>query len=95
MDMSTFFYELWYNESVKPNLSVFQKIDVANRISELTLKNPIWLQKSRNFIDLFPELKPYSTSGHISGLQLCVVMKQIVKSGFIRQEKQRLNITVV
>lgn len=71
-------YMLWYNEDVKPHLFTDTKIGIAKRISELTLKSPIWEDKDTNYIDQFPELKPYSNTGKISGLQLCVVMEAIV-----------------
>lgn len=72
-------YELWYKEEVKTHLSNTTKINIAKRISELTLKSPIWLDKKKNYLDQFPELRTYSSTGHISGLQLCVVMTAIVK----------------
>jgi len=72
-------YTLWYKEDVSEHLSTSEKIDVAKRISELTLKSAIWTDKETNYIEVFPELKPYSNSGHISGLQLCAVMSAIVK----------------
>lgn len=73
------FYELWYKQHVSSNLSNSEKHDLANRISELTLKSPIWIDKKTNYIEQFPELKPYSTNQFISGLQLCAVMGAIVK----------------
>ena len=76
--MAEFFYKMWYDNDVKPHLSNDVKEDVAKRISELTLRSPIWIGKSKNYIDQFPELKPYSSSGSISGLQLCTVMGAIV-----------------
>jgi len=72
-------YTLWYQAQVSENLSTKAKILVAKRISELTLKSAIWLDKKTNYIGQFPELYAYSNSGHISGLQLCAVMEAIVK----------------
>jgi len=77
--MSMMLYELWYKEDVQPHLSESTKINVAKRISELTLKSAIWIDKKKNYIEEFPELKDYSNTGHISGFQLCVVMSAIVK----------------
>ena len=73
------FFMSWYKEDVSEHLHYKDKIDVAMRISELTLKSPIWTDRDTNYIEQFPELKGYSNSGHISGLQLCAVMESIVK----------------
>ena len=71
-------YRLWYKEDVAPHLDKKTKHNVAMRISELTLRDPIWLDHKTNYIEDFPELKPYSSTGKISGLQLCKVMECIV-----------------
>ena len=71
-------YRQWYKESVSQHLSEDEKLAVVYRISELTLRNPIWLDKDKNYIDQFPELAPHSNTKHISGLQLCAVMEAIV-----------------
>lgn len=73
-------YKLWYQQDVSPHLfDLDTKIAIAKRISELTLKSPIWEDKDTNYIKEFPELEPYSTTKHISGLQLCAVMEAIVE----------------
>lgn len=72
-------YELWYQQDVSPNLTDEQKIALSQKISELTLKSAIWLDKDINYIEQFPELKPFSNTGKISGLQLCAVLSAIVK----------------
>lgn len=77
-NMARFFYKMWYEKDVAPNLSYDEKVKLAKRISNLTLVNPIWLDRKKNWINEFPELKPYSHSGKISGLQLCTVMASIV-----------------
>jgi len=72
-------YTLWYKEDVSKHLSDSKKIDLAKKISELTLRNPIWTDKETNYIKDFPELAHYSHTQHISGLQLCAVMEAIVR----------------
>ena len=77
--MAQFWYESWYWKDVGPKLTVEQKHELMQKISQRTLKDPIWIDKERNFIDDFPELKPYSHSGQISGLQLVTVMECCLK----------------
>ena len=72
-------YTSWYKEDVSPHLDDSKKIDIAQRISELTLKSAIWLDKDTNYIEQFPELARYSSTKQISGLQLCAVMTEIVR----------------
>lgn len=71
-------YADWYKWDVAPNLTKEQKDAVMRRVSDLTLEEAIWMNRT-NYIEQFPELKPYSHSGYISGLQLCVVMNAIFK----------------
>ena len=78
-NMATMMYRLWYKKDVSEYLNEQTKIDVAKRISELTLKSAIWLDKEVNYIEQFPELREYSNSERISGLQLCIIMSEIVK----------------
>jgi hypothetical protein len=77
--MSRYFYMRWYNEDVAPYLTDEQKDAVMRRISAMTLKEPIWEDRETNWIEQFPELKPYSHSGRIDGLQLCTVMEGCLK----------------
>ena len=71
------FYERWYKEEVEEELTMEQKIDIMRRISELRHKNSLCRDQERNYIDQFPEFKPYSNKGKISGLQLCIVVDAI------------------
>lgn len=73
------FFTSWYKEDVSEHLHYKDKIEVAKRISELTLRSPIWTDRNTNYIKQFPELAHYSSTRHISGLQLCAVMEAIVK----------------
>lgn len=77
--MANMWYEEWYRKDVSPHLTKEQKITLAKKISELTLKSPIFLDRETNYIEQFPELKQYSNSKFISGLQLCATMSAIVK----------------
>ena len=77
-DMAQACYRSWYKKQVAPHLTKEQKETVAKHISELTLERVIWLDRDTDFTDQFPELKKYSNSGTISGLQLVSVMECIV-----------------
>lgn len=80
-------YADWYKKDVAPKLTKEQKDAVMRRVSDLTLEEAIWLDRKTNFIEQFPELKPFSHSGSISGLQLVVVMQEIFKEMFPEQAK--------
>ena len=77
--IAQFWFEQWYWKDVSPNLTTEQKKNLGKKISNLTLQQPIWLDRERNFVDDFPELNPYSHSGNISGLQLVTVMECCLK----------------
>lgn len=77
-NMAAFFYEEWYREKISANLTDEAKMTLAKKISELTLEAPIWTDGETDWSSRFPELKPYSTSGKISGLQLVSVMGAIL-----------------
>mgnify|MGYP007082100815 CR=1 FL=1 len=70
-------YSTWYKQDVAPNITKEQENAVMHRISDLTLEDAIWMDRETNFIEQFPELKPYSHSRSISGLQLVAVMETI------------------
>lgn len=80
-------YADWYKKDVAPNLTKEQKDAVMRRVSDLTLESAIWMDRETNHIEQFPELKPHSHSGTISGLQLCVVMQEIFKELMPEQAK--------
>ena len=86
--MPMFFYQTWYFETVRQHLTTEQKEDIAKRISELTLKSPIHLDRETNYINDFPLLAPYSTNKQISGLQLCAVLTAIIRE-FQHTAKQK------
>lgn len=76
-DMAPSFYKLHYKEAIAPYLTNDQKLAVANRISAMTLKAPIWTDKDANWLADFPELQPYVNTT-LSGLYLCAIMEAIV-----------------
>ena len=76
-DMASNFYKLHYREQISPYLTNDQKLAVANRISALTLKEPIWQDRVTDWIGDFPELAPYVNT-KLSGLYLCTIMSAIV-----------------
>jgi len=78
--MSEYFYGLHYKEHMAPNLTEQQKLDVAKRISNLTLEKAIWLNQDTDYKQQFPEIAQYVTDGvPLSGLYLVAIMKEIVK----------------
>lgn len=90
-DIAKFWYRNWYVNEVSPNLTRKQKETILRRISDLTLKAPIWLDRKTNYRDHFPELKPYAHT-EISGLQLVSVMEACFEElyGGIKNEVNNL-----
>jgi len=76
-DIASGFYRLHYREAIAQHLTNDQKLAVANRISAMTLKAPIWTDKDTNWLADFPELQPYVKTC-LSGLYLCTIMEAIV-----------------
>ena len=76
-DMASGFYKLHYQEAISPHLTDGQKQAVANRISTMTLRAPIWLDRDTNHIDDFPELQPH-VRAKLTGLYLCTIIAAIV-----------------
>ena len=76
-NMATNFYKLHYQEAIGPCLTNEAKLAVANRISGLTLKAPIWNDRETNWIADFLELQPF-VSTKLTGLYLCTIFAAIV-----------------
>ncbi len=77
--MASFFYLNHYNEVISPKLTNEQKEDIARRISELTLRSPIWLETDTDYIVQFPELKGLISHGaKLTGFYLCTIMDGIM-----------------
>ena len=76
--MAEGFYRMHYIEAISPRLSAETKQDIAERISQLTLREPIWLDRDKDWIGDFPELRPYVNTT-LSGLYLCALLKAIVE----------------
>lgn len=83
--MATDFYKLHYNEAVAPHLTLDEKQGMAQRISKLTLQQPIWLDRDADWIEDFPELAPYVNTT-LSGLYLCAILEAIVNE-FGKEQK--------
>ena len=83
-------YEQWYKKDVASHLTEEQKDSVMRRVSDMTLEEAIWLDHETNFIEQFPELKPYSHNGKISGLQLVAVMDAIFNEITQRLKNERV-----
>lgn len=75
--MAEYFYRMHYHK-IKGNFTEGQKRDIAGRISELTQRDPIWLDRDTDYIDQFPEFKLH-VSCPLSGLYLCATMKGILE----------------
>ena len=76
-DMAPSFYKLHYKEAIAPYLTNDQKLAVANRVSAMTLKSPIWTDKDTNWLADFPELQLYVHTC-LSGLYLCAIFAAIM-----------------
>lgn len=71
------FYKWHYQEAIAPYLTNDQKLAIANKISALTLKAPIWTDRETNYIADFPELQGLVNTT-LSGMYLCTLMAAIV-----------------
>ncbi len=77
--MALGFYEEWYQKDVAPNLDEETKLDIVGRISRISLRRPIHLPNVEISLDEFPELKPFTHTEKFSGMQLYVVMTEVMK----------------
>ena len=77
--MALWQYEQWYKEDVSPYLDKETKLKIAKRISEISLRQPIFLAGITIKHDEVPELKPFSHTKEFTGMQLYAVMTEIVK----------------
>lgn len=76
--MAESMYRLHYREKMSDNLSSEDKQNVLKRISDLTLKNPVWLDPDKDHREDFPEIAPYVSKGiPLSGLYLVSIMKEL------------------
>ena len=75
--MADAMYRMHYKKAIGPNLSGEVKKNVADRISTLTLKAPVWDDRETDWIEDFPELRPY-VNAKLSGLYLCSILGAIV-----------------
>ena len=84
-EMPMMFYRLWYKNDVEPNLSKEQKIKILEKISDMSMRIPIYEPNTK--IELFeiPELSQYTKLNQYTGLQLYSVMMEIYNE--IRTEK--------
>lgn len=76
--MSKYCYEMHYHNVISQHLDDEAKKEVAERISQLSLTRPLWLDKDIDYVDQFPEIKPYINVS-LSGLYLCAIMKAILE----------------
>ena len=72
-------YELWYKQSVSKNLTHEKKLSLAKRISEASLKKPIYLPNLKYPLEDFPEIAQFSSLEQFSGMQLWVVFTEIMR----------------
>ena len=77
--MSEGMYRLHYQQTMSSNLTGEEKEDIAQRISRLTLRSPIWLDGKKDYREDFPELTPFISKGvPLTGVYLVAIMKGIV-----------------
>lgn len=95
-EISEAFYMQHYQEAISPYLSGTKKREIADRISDLTLQAPIWLDRDSDWIDKFPELQGY-VKVRLSGPYLCSIFKaimnefqegrEVTSDGLVQEEK--------
>jgi len=71
------FFAQWYKEDVKKHLTRKQKEALLKRISDVSLRQPIFFPGVDFDPKDFPELAPYMHDKKLSGLQLYAVMTEI------------------
>lgn len=76
-EMSIMFYRLCYKNDVRPNISKEEKIKILERISDLSLKMPIYEPNVEFELSEIPELSHYTRLRKFTGLQLYSVMMEI------------------
>jgi hypothetical protein len=76
-EISMMFYADWYNTDVSPHLSKKKKEKLLRKISDISLRMPIYETGVEFDKKEFPELAPYSHTEKISGLQLYAVMTEL------------------
>jgi len=77
------YYKTHYLEHMSHHLSSEQKMTIAKRISDLTLRSPIWLDHNKDYRDQFPEVSPYVSDGvPLSGLYLVGILKGIIEERY-------------
>lgn len=74
---SAFFYETWYREHVSPKLDRETKIKVAQRISEISQRVPIFQRGVHIEKSEIPELAPHTKLERFTGVQLYVILTEI------------------
>jgi len=72
--MSAYWYEQWYKNKVSPNLSRQEKLNLIRRISDLSLREPIFHGGLHYSKKDWPELAAYSSTDEITGVQLYTVL---------------------
>ena len=77
VEISMMFFAEWYKKDVAPKLTKEQKEKLLKKISELSLRIPIFEAGVEVDKKDFPELAPYAHTDKISGLQLYAVMTEL------------------
>ena len=75
--MAEAYYRLHYQTEISLHFTDDEKKVLAEKISGLTLRAPIWTDGETNHIGEFPELKPY-VNAKLTGLYLCAILGAIV-----------------
>ena len=76
-EMASMWYKMHYQQAISPSLTLDQKLSIANKIGQLTLREPIWADRDTDRKGEFPELAPF-VNVPLSGLYLCAILDGIV-----------------
>lgn len=72
-------YEFWYKQKVSSNLTDDEKLTLVKKISELSLRQPIFLPNLDFPLEDFPEIAPFTSLDKFTGMQLYVVFTEIMR----------------
>jgi len=77
--MSAFWFEKWWREEVSPKLSREEKLKIAYKIRDISLKTPLYDLNVRIPKSEVPELAPHTVLKEFTGIQLYVVLTEIMR----------------
>ena len=72
-------YEEWYEKEVANNLDAAQKLEVAKKISEISLRDPIFTPGLTYPCSTVPELEKFTSKKEFTGMQLYATYALIMR----------------